>query len=111
VNLAAQAHAEVGGILIAHETYSLVKDDISAVEQTPISDKGFARPVRCYKVEGSYEAVAKPGTVVQCSGDAGTIALKLDRLKGEERQQLRKTLTPCYQCSTSKFDGPTAPAV
>ncbi|QIG51163.1 hypothetical protein G5V57_27630 [Nordella sp. HKS 07] len=92
VNLAArlQTHTEVGCILIAHETFSLVKDDISAVERPPISVKGFARPIRCYKVEGSYEDLAKPGAVVYFSGDAGTIALTLDRMDSEERQQLRK---------------------
>ena len=93
VNLASrlQSHAEVGCILIAHETYSLVKDDISAVEQTPISVKGFARPVRCYKVVGAYEQLAKPGSAVHYSGDAGTIALQLDHLDDEDRRQLQET--------------------
>lgn len=93
VNLAArlQAHAEIGGILIAHETYSLVKDDISAVEQAPISVKGFARPIRCYRVEGSHEELARPGRAVHYSGDAGTIALKLDHLNDDERRQLQET--------------------
>ena len=52
VNLAArlQVHAELGGILMAHETFSLVKDTVSAEEGSPITLKGFAKPVRNYKV-------------------------------------------------------------
>jgi len=92
VNLAArlQAHAEVGAILIAHETYSLVKDEIKAVEQAPISVKGFARPIRCYTVRGSREGSAELGSAVHYSGNAGTIALKLDQLDDEERMRLQE---------------------
>ena len=52
VNLAArlQSHAELGGILIAHETYALIKDTILAEEQAAITAKGFAKPIRTYKV-------------------------------------------------------------
>jgi len=52
VNLAArlQAHAELGGILLAHETYSLVKDKIGAEELEPIEVKGVGKPVRIYRV-------------------------------------------------------------
>ena len=52
VNLASrlQSHAEPGGILLSHETYSLVKDNVLAEEQAPIQAKGFAKPVRNYKV-------------------------------------------------------------
>jgi class 3 adenylate cyclase len=41
---------EPGGILISHETYSLVKDSILAEERDPIQAKGFAKPVRNYRV-------------------------------------------------------------
>jgi adenylate cyclase len=92
VNLAArlQSHAEVGGILIAHETYSLVKDAIAAAEHEPISVKGFSRPIRCYAVEGSRDDAAQPGSAVHYSGNAGTIALRLDGLDDEERLQLHR---------------------
>ena len=94
VNLAArlQAHAEVGGIFIAHETYALVQDEVMAVEQPPISVKGFARPIRCYAVKGSQEEFARAGGVVQYSGTAGTIQLKLDRLDDEERSRLQEAI-------------------
>ena len=54
VNLAArlQAHAELGGILIAHETYALVKDVVRTEALAPIVMKGFAQPIRIYRVLG-----------------------------------------------------------
>lgn len=54
VNLASrlEASAEPGGILLAAETYSLVKDWLEAEELEPISVKGFSRPVRNYRVVG-----------------------------------------------------------
>jgi class 3 adenylate cyclase len=67
VNLTArlQSHAEIDGVLLGHETYSLVKDEVAAEEQTPIKVKGFAEPVRCYKVQGLYDHLAEEGTVIR----------------------------------------------
>jgi len=67
VNLTArlQSHSEIDGILLGHETYSLVKDEVSAEEQTPIKVKGFAEPVRCHKVVGLYDHLAEAGTVIR----------------------------------------------
>ena len=67
VNLTArlQSNSEIDGILLGHETYSLVKDEVSAEEQTPIKVKGFAEPVRCYKVVGLYDHLAEAGTVIR----------------------------------------------
>jgi class 3 adenylate cyclase len=64
VNLASrlQSHAELGGILLAHETYSLVKDAIEAEELEPIAVKGFDHPIRTYRVLGiPGEAQQKAG--------------------------------------------------
>ncbi len=54
VNLAArlQTHADLGGILLAHETSSLVKDAILTEETGTITVKGFAKPVRTHRVIG-----------------------------------------------------------
>ena len=67
VNLTArlQSHSEIDGILLGHETYSLVRDDVAVEEQTPIKVKGFAEPVRCYKVLGLYDDLASEGTVIR----------------------------------------------
>jgi class 3 adenylate cyclase len=57
VNLAArlQANADVGGILMAAETYSLVKDWLLAEEQEAITMKGFSKPIRTFSVQGTND--------------------------------------------------------
>ena len=57
VNLAArlQSRAELGGILVAHETASLIKDTILTEGQEAVSVKGFAHPVRTYRVVGIHD--------------------------------------------------------
>jgi class 3 adenylate cyclase len=52
VNLAARLEslAEVGGILMAHETHSLVKDTVMAEEGDTLTVKGFAKPVPTFNL-------------------------------------------------------------
>jgi hypothetical protein len=66
VNLAARLEslAEVGGILMAHETHSLVKDTIMAEESDAMTVKGFAKPVRTYRVVGLYDDLVGQGRVI-----------------------------------------------
>lgn len=79
VNLTArlQSHSEIDGILLGHETYSLVKDEVAAEEQTPIKAKGFAEPIRCYKVVGLYDDLAREGTVIREEADGFKVLLDL----------------------------------
>lgn len=80
VNLAArlEAHAEAGGILMAAETYSLVKDWLHAEEQEAISVKGFARPVRTYRVLGPLEELAGRRTHFHHEDEGVTISIQID---------------------------------
>jgi adenylate cyclase len=52
VNLASrlESAAESGEILIAHETYSMIKDVIMCRDKGQITVKGFTRPVQIYQV-------------------------------------------------------------
>lgn len=52
VNLAAriESQSEPGGILISHETYSLVKDYVEVLEREPLQLKGIPLPVRTYAI-------------------------------------------------------------
>jgi adenylate cyclase len=79
VNLTArlQSASEIDGILIGHETYSLVKDEVSVEEQAPIKAKGFAEPIRCYKVLGVYDDMASEGSVIREEGDGFKVLLDL----------------------------------
>ena len=82
VNLTAsrlQSHSEIDGILLGHETYSLVRDDVAVEEQTPIKVKGFAEPVRCYKVLGLYDDLAEEGSVIREELDGFKVLLDLQK--------------------------------
>jgi len=81
VNLASrlQSHAELGGILITHETYSLVKDIAPAEEQEPVHVKGFADPIRNYKILGLYDDLVDEGRVIREERNGVRILLDLER--------------------------------
>jgi class 3 adenylate cyclase len=81
VNLAARLEdlAEVGGILMAHETHALVKDTVLAEEGDTLTVKGFAKPVRTYSVVGLYDDLAEQGRIIRHDQDG--LALKIDRDK------------------------------
>jgi adenylate cyclase len=59
VNVAArlQSHAPLGGVLLAHETYSLVRDKVPCVERDPVQVKGFAKPIRNYEVLDVHDSI------------------------------------------------------
>ena len=81
VNLTArlQSHSEIDGILLGHETNSLVRDEVATEEQTPIKVKGFAEPIRCYKVQGLYDHLAEEGTVIREEADGFKLLLDLQK--------------------------------
>ena len=83
VNLAArlQSHAELGGILVAHETSSLIKDTILTEEQEPVSVKGFAHPVRVHKVVGIYDELEKDSRIIR--EERQGVRLLVDLTKGD----------------------------
>jgi class 3 adenylate cyclase/PAS domain-containing protein len=66
VNLAArlQSAAEPGGILISHETNALVQDMVLTEEYPPMTVKGFLRPIKTYKLLGTYQELVDEGRVV-----------------------------------------------
>jgi class 3 adenylate cyclase len=86
VNLTArlQSHSEIDGILLGHETYSLVKDEVAAEEQAPIKVKGFAEPIRCYKVLGLYDHLAEEGTVIREEREGFKFHLNLQKRDRDE---------------------------
>ena len=81
VNLASrlQSHAEPGSILVTHETYSHVKDIAPAEEQKPVRIKGFADPIRNYKILALYDDLAEQGRVIREERDGVRILLDLER--------------------------------
>jgi class 3 adenylate cyclase len=83
VNLASrlQSNAEPGSILVSHETYALVKDTILADEQEPMHAKGFAKPVRKYRVLDQLEKSADQGRVIREEQDGLRLFLDLQKLQ------------------------------
>ena len=82
VNLASrlQSHADPGSILLSHETYALVKDAIRAEEQPPVRAKGFATPVRNYRVVDRQDGPVARATVIREEQAGMRLLLDLKRL-------------------------------
>ena len=93
VNLAArlQQHADLGGILLAHETYALVKDDVVTEETGTITVKGFAKPVRTHRVVGILDAGSE-GRVIRKEQDGLLLILDQRKLTGDNRAEARRML-------------------
>src|SRR5262245_39919194 len=82
VNLSSrlQSHAELGGILISHETYSLVKDIILVEERDPIQAKGFPKPVRNYSVLDHHDQLIAPNKVIREEKDGLRVFVDLQKM-------------------------------
>ena len=81
VNLASrlQSRAEVGGILMANETHSLVKKLVRTEEEETITVKGIPEPVRTFRISGLYDELTERGRVIRHDGDG--LSLLIDRGK------------------------------
>ncbi|HXV24257.1 MAG TPA: adenylate/guanylate cyclase domain-containing protein [Alphaproteobacteria bacterium] len=81
VNLAArlQSSAPPGGILVAQETFSLVKDEFAFEQTDPITAKGLSRPVPCYCVIGRLDELKAAGRIIREYDDGVRIFLDLFR--------------------------------
>lgn len=95
VNLAArlESNADVGGILLAAETYSLVKEWLEAEEQEAIHFKGFPKPVRTFSVQGIYDELANDERLFRHEDEGVTIRIdgsRADKIK--TTKALRKAL-------------------
>ncbi|MEK1873650.1 MAG: adenylate/guanylate cyclase domain-containing protein, partial [Rhizobium altiplani] len=93
VNLASrlQSHADLGGILLAGETYALVKDEIEAEELPPLTVKGFAYPIKTYRVIGARTAQEAMKDVF--SNSEGDLQWDIgSALKGADRDKAIKAL-------------------
>jgi len=94
VNLASrlQSHAELGGILLSHETYSLIKDHVLAEERTPIQAKGIAKPVRNYAVIAPIEDLVAQGRAIHEEQDGLRLLVDLQKLDKEKAVKALESL-------------------
>ena len=88
VNLAArlQTHADAGGILLAHETWSLTCDIVATEERKPLSIKGFSKPVRNYAVRDLHHEDGPDGQVFRSERPGFDLSLNLDQLAAADRE-------------------------
>jgi class 3 adenylate cyclase/PAS domain-containing protein len=94
VNLAArlQTHADLGGILLAHETYSLVKDVVIAEETGTITVKGFPRPVSTHRVVGLQDESGVHGRIIRQEQEGMLLIIDQKKLSGKGRADAIKAL-------------------
>jgi len=94
VNLAArlQSHADLGGILLAHETNSLVKDVVLAEETGTITVKGFSTPVRTHRVVGLHDGSVIQGRIIRQEQDGLLLIVDQKKLTGEGRTDAIRVL-------------------
>lgn len=94
VNLASrlQTHADLGGILLAHETHALVKDDVITEETGTITVKGFAKPVKTYRVVGLYDDAGGEGRMIRQEQEGLLLIIDQRKLSGKRRADARKLL-------------------
>jgi class 3 adenylate cyclase len=89
VNLAArlQSHAEPGGILLAHETYSLVRDVVVAEEPVTVAIRGFSSPVTTHRVIGLQDGGAPRQRVIRRETDGLLLIIDPTKLTEGDRTE------------------------
>jgi class 3 adenylate cyclase len=94
VNLAArlQSHADLGGILLAHETCALVKDEVITEETGTITVKGFSRPVRTHRVVGLVDQSTGQGRIIRQEQDGFFLIVDQKKLTPENRADVVRAL-------------------
>ncbi|MEM0923990.1 MAG: adenylate/guanylate cyclase domain-containing protein [Pseudomonadota bacterium] len=98
VNLASRLefHADLGGILLSHPTYMLVQDWVEVEESQPIQIRGFARPVKTYRLRRPYDAASDgataSGEVIHRSGPGIKLTIDTDRVRREDRDGALQSL-------------------
>jgi class 3 adenylate cyclase len=94
VNLASRLEyeSEAGGILLAHETYSLVKDWVMADHTQTIDVKGFSRPVKTYRVKGLYKDLEAEGQVAHHHGRGIELMIDQSAMDDESKKRAAEAL-------------------
>ncbi|MDX1461115.1 MAG: adenylate/guanylate cyclase domain-containing protein [Xanthomonadales bacterium] len=94
VNLASRLEyeAETGGILLANETYSLVKEWVMAEQAESLNVQGFSRPIRTYRVKGIYDDLSAQGRIIHRREDGLRLTIDTERMDGEGRARAQRAL-------------------
>jgi adenylate cyclase len=95
VNLASrlESAAAPGGILVSHETYALVKDEILCEPKGEIRLKGFSHPLETYEVVDSYEHLGRQRALIVEEFPHFKLNIDLQKLSQADRQRAASALT------------------
>ena len=99
VNLAARLEgiAEPDGIMMAYETYALVKHEIDAEEQDAIKVKGISRDIIPYAVNGIFDDFDADCSYIRSENDAMRLYVDLRKLDKKGRAATAKELEKCIE--------------
>jgi class 3 adenylate cyclase len=103
-NLAArlQAIAEPNGIVLAYETYTIVRDLVRAKPLAPIQMKGISRPVVPYAVEGLLGELAQRTRVISEHETGVDLFVDLDVIDRETAARTIRTLQEALDALDAK---------
>ncbi len=94
VNLAARLEAmcEPGEILIAYETFSLVKDKVMCRDKGEITVKGFARPVPIYQVVDLRRDIGAGQSFIEHETEGFAMYLDTGKINLQQKDAIIKAL-------------------
>ncbi len=76
---------EPDGIILAHETYTLVRNHVDAEELDPISVKGISRKVRPYAIRGTFEDSATSERYIRDEQEGFRLWIDVKRMTASEK--------------------------
>ncbi|MBF0481589.1 MAG: hypothetical protein HQK81_06580 [Desulfovibrionaceae bacterium] len=94
VNLAArlEGQADVDGILISPETYSLVQDIVEAEQRPPLHVKGIEREIRPYAITNIYDEELGHPDLVRVEFKGLRIIADLETIRPEDKTAIVETM-------------------
>lgn len=94
VNLAARLEAlcEPGEILIAYETFSLVKDKVMCRDKGEITVKGFSRPVPIYQVVDLRRDIGAGQSFIEHETEGFAMYLDTGKINAQQKDAIIKAL-------------------
>ncbi len=94
VNLASrlESNASSDQILISHETYVLIQDEIACQKKGQIKVKGIQHAIQTYQVIDHYESLAAKKERVRLSGEGYLLDVDLSSISSSDKAELTQVL-------------------
>jgi class 3 adenylate cyclase len=94
VNLASRLESagQPEEILVSHETWSLIKDNILCKDKGKIKAKGFTHPVQVYQVINHRKALGSQQSYYSKTTEGFSIHLDMEKIKNYDREKVISSL-------------------